>query len=70
MSLSRFVHESIIFDAIRKLLFFKNFRLVKHFYTWTREVRFKIFCNNKRSVTKNLFYAHGCYCATLMEMGA
>ncbi|KAJ4461067.1 hypothetical protein PAPYR_2511 [Paratrimastix pyriformis] len=70
LPLAQWVKEASYFNVLRSILFFQSFPLVKTFYHWQRHVRFQLYCRNRKTLRKGLYYAHDCFCGPLQKLGA
>ena len=67
-SLSEWVHQSSMFTLLRSIRFFKHFLLAKLFRLWARNVRYAIYCKQRRRLASSLFLARPSFCTALMEI--
>ena len=67
-SLSDWVHQSSMFTLLRSIRFFKHFLLAKLFRLWARNVRYAIYCKQRRRLASSLFLARPSFCSALMEI--
>ena len=67
-SLSDWVHQSSMFTLLRSIRFFKHFLQAKLFRLWARNVRYAIYCKQRRRLASSLFLARPSFCSALMEV--
>lgn len=69
-SLPDWMRELTIFNVIRSINFFKYYRVIKIFRMWRDNVRFKLYCNQRKKLAHKLFYAKRTFCRPLMQVNA
>ena len=67
-SLSEWVHQSSMFTLLRSIRFFKHFLQAKLFRLWARNVRYAIYCKQRRRLASSLFLARPSFCSALMSI--
>lgn len=69
-TLPDWMRELTIFNVVRSINFFKYYRVIKMFRMWRDNVRFKLYCNQRRKLANKLFYAKRTFCQPLMQVNA
>ena len=67
-SLSDWVHQSSTFTLLRSIRFFQHFLISKLFRLWKANVRFRVFCHQRRALAGSLFLARPSFCTALMDV--
>lgn len=64
------MRELTIFNIIRSINFFKYYHVIKMFRKWRNNVRFKLYCNQRRKLASKLFLAKPTFCQPLLRVNA
>eukprot|EP00937_MAST-01D_sp_MAST-1D-sp2_P001492 g1492.t1 len=67
-TLSDWMRESSQFNVLRSVGTFKNFLAGKCFNAWKRNVRFKLFCAQRKKLAQGLFIGMESFCQPLLEV--
>eukprot|EP00760_Papus_ankaliazontas_P005952 PhM_4_TR1281/c1_g1_i2/m.7199/K10408/DNAH; dynein heavy chain, axonemal len=66
--LSDWMRESMIFNVLTRIRFFRNYLVLKTFSQWIRNVRFKLYCETRRKLCKKLFISKNTFAASTIEL--
>ncbi len=67
VSLMDWTHQTATFTVLRSFRFFKHFLGAKMFRMWRSNVRYKLYCKQRKLVMRNLFLARPSFCSALIE---
>eukprot|EP00002_Diphylleia_rotans_P013198 TRINITY_DN2570_c0_g2_i4.p1 TRINITY_DN2570_c0_g2~~TRINITY_DN2570_c0_g2_i4.p1 ORF type:complete len:2678 (-),score=502.92 TRINITY_DN2570_c0_g2_i4:4443-12476(-) len=67
-TLSDWVRESIHFNILTSINFFKNYLLRKTFGLWRANVRFKLYCRTRHKISERLIHINPAFTATFLEI--
>ena len=68
ISLTRFMHESKMFDIVSKIDFFKNFTTGKIFKIWRLNVRYRLYCQTRKKLIREVYFAKPRFAPELLEI--
>jgi dynein heavy chain len=68
MSLAQWMHESAMFNMLRCIRFFKHYLGAKMFRLWRSNVRYRIYCKQRKALSKKLFLARESFAQPLLEV--
>lgn len=66
--LSTWTRESMMFNIITKVKFFRHYLVRKSFSRWRENAQFNQYCHNRQQLGRNLFLAKSTFSATTAEM--
>eukprot|EP00762_Andalucia_godoyi_P000667 ANDGO_05392.mRNA.1 hypothetical protein GUITHDRAFT_84409 len=67
-SLSEWVRQSSIFNALTNIRFYKYFLIGKSFSTWRKNVRYKLYCLTRSRLAAKFFVAKSTFVLTFTEI--
>jgi dynein heavy chain len=67
-ALGDWMRERSMFYSLRSLRFFKYFKIVKAYRFWYKNVRYKLYCQQRNKLKKRLFLAKDSFVSALIEM--
>lgn len=67
ISLSDWMHQSTLFNVLRSIRFFKHYLIAKMFRLWRSNVRYRLYCKQRKLLGRNLFLARPSFCGSLVE---
>jgi dynein heavy chain len=68
VSLADWMHQSTLFNVLRSIRFFKHYLIAKMFRLWRSNVRYRLYCKQRKQLTRSLFLARPSFCAPLLEV--
>jgi dynein heavy chain len=68
ISLSDWMHQSTMFNLLRSMRYFKYYLVSKMFKIWRSNVRYSLYCQQRRKLARNLFLARKSFCPSLIEV--
>ena len=66
--LSEWMRQSTMFNVISSIPFYKHYAVKKCMSAWRRNVRFKIYCQQRKKLSTSLFFGKESFCAPLLEV--
>mmetsp|Transcript_44767 Transcript_44767/g.87731 ORF Transcript_44767/g.87731 Transcript_44767/m.87731 type:complete len:3997 (-) Transcript_44767:184-12174(-) len=68
VSLADWMHQSTIFNVLRSIRFFKHYLIAKMFRMWRSNVRYRLYCKQRKQLSRSLFLARPSFCTPLIEV--
>ena len=68
MSLAQWMHEASMYNILRSIRFFKHYLHAKMFRLWRSNVRYRIYCKQRKNLSKKLFLARESFASPLLEV--
>lgn len=68
VSLTQWMHESKMFDIVSKIDFFKNFTTGKIFKIWFLNVRYRLYCQTRKKLIREVYFAKPRFAPELLEI--
>lgn len=62
------MRQSTIFNVMTSIKFFKYYLVYKVFRTWRNNVRYKLYCGQRRKLAAKLFLAKTTFCNPLLQV--
>ncbi len=66
--LAEWMHQSTAFNILRKIPYFKHYLTAKTFRLWRSNVRYSLYCQQRRKLAHNLFLARNSFCEPLVRI--
>ncbi|TYZ58010.1 hypothetical protein PybrP1_003505 [[Pythium] brassicae (nom. inval.)] len=68
VALAEWMRQSTLFNVLTSLRFFKHYLMSKALALWRANVRFKLYCRQRRKLEATLFLAKESFCAPLLQV--
>ncbi|KAG6597879.1 dynein heavy chain [Phytophthora cinnamomi] len=68
IALAEWMRQSTMFNVLTSLRFFKHYLVNKAFSLWCANVRFKLYCRQRRRLSAKLFLAKESFCVPLLQV--
>ncbi|CEM19434.1 unnamed protein product [Vitrella brassicaformis CCMP3155] len=68
VSLSEWMHQSLMFSVLRSMVFFKHFLIGKLFRQWQNNARYQVYLKQRKTLTRRLFLAKPVFVAPLLNI--
>ncbi|KAL8017811.1 putative bromodomain, AAA+ ATPase domain, dynein heavy chain region D6 P-loop [Plasmopara halstedii] len=68
IALAEWMRESTLFNLLTSLRFFKHYLVTKTFLLWCANIRFKLFCRQRKRLSAKLFLARESFCSPLLQV--
>merc|ERR1712185_587551 len=62
------MRQSTLFNMLRSIRFYKYYLHSKCFNLWRSNVRYKLYCQQRKKISHGLFLAKESFCAPLLEL--
>jgi hypothetical protein len=66
--LSEWMRQGTMFNMLRSIRFYKHYLPAKCFQIWRDNVRFKLYCQQRRKISQSLFLAQDSFAAPLLDL--
>ena len=66
--LAEWMRQSTLFNMLRSIRFYKYYLHSKCFNLWRNNVRYKLYCQQRKKISHGLFLAKESFCAPLLEL--
>lgn len=66
--LAEWMHQSTAFNILRNIPYFKHYLVAKTFRLWRSNVRYSLYCQQRRKLAHNLFLARSSFCEPLVRI--
>ncbi|KAE9216083.1 Dynein heavy chain 6, axonemal [Phytophthora fragariae] len=68
IALAEWMRQSTMFNVLTSLRFFKHYLVNKAFSLWCANVRFKLYCRQRKRLSAKLFLAKESFCVPLLQV--
>lgn len=68
VALAEWMRQSTLFNVLTSFRFFKYYLVNKSFSLWCANVRFKLYCRQRKKLKSKLFLAKESFCAPLLQV--
>lgn len=68
IALAEWMRQSTLFNVLTSLRFFKHYLVSKSFSLWCANVRFKLYCRQRKKLKAKLYLAKESFCVPLLQV--